>query len=304
MKPENPFDGKVGFCVGTGRCGTTFFARVVGHEPHVAANHERQRLAATFHMFCKWHGIGVDGEGFLLAKEEAIRDDLTSSEFSLESSALLSHSLAELHQRFDARFLLLIRNPVETVASFAARGWFVETPTRSDVNLPPSYQGREGEKARHFLGRIIPNGTEFDRWMGLTPIGRIAWFWKARNLAILHQFSQLSPSRCRIQRLEEFDFDRYREASQFFGWQSLIDASTYHRLADSRLNSGPNPPCRVADWTPTEIAEFEAEVAPLASALGYQYRVAALLDTPAKGVMTGDAPRLSDFCERFGQSFC
>ncbi len=32
----NPFEGRVGYCVGTGRCGTTFLAEV-------AASHERER---------------------------------------------------------------------------------------------------------------------------------------------------------------------------------------------------------------------------------------------------------------------
>ena len=64
-------------CVGTGRCGTTFLAQLGEHEPEVASSHERLRLGATFHMFCKWHGIAIDSEGFLLDREEAIRCDLT-----------------------------------------------------------------------------------------------------------------------------------------------------------------------------------------------------------------------------------
>ena len=69
-------EGRVGFCVGTGRCGTTFLAQVAGREPEVAASHERLRLGATFHMFCKWHRIAIDSEGFLRDREEAIRRDL------------------------------------------------------------------------------------------------------------------------------------------------------------------------------------------------------------------------------------
>ena len=50
---DTEYDGRVAFCVGTGRCGTTFLAEVAGREPGVAASHERLRLGATFHMFCK-----------------------------------------------------------------------------------------------------------------------------------------------------------------------------------------------------------------------------------------------------------
>src|SRR5437763_7380677 len=137
---NNEFDSRVGFCVGTGRCGTTFLSEVARREPEVASSHERLRLAATFHMFCKWNRIAIDPEGFLLDREEAIRRDLADRRFSFECSALLSHSLEELYERFRARFLLLVRSPAETVASFAVRGWFLKPLARRDPSLPPRYR--------------------------------------------------------------------------------------------------------------------------------------------------------------------
>ncbi|MGE3807556.1 MAG: hypothetical protein AB7K24_23070 [Gemmataceae bacterium] len=267
----NEFAGRVGFCVGTGRCGTTFLAEVASREPDVAAAHERLRLAATFHMFCKWHGLPVDAEGFLLDRVEAIRRDLANHRFSFECSALLSHSLAELYERFAARFVLLVRNPEETVASFAVRGWFLKPIARRDPTLPPSY--REGEEPRHFFGRNIPHGVEFERWTGLTQIGKLAWFWQARNRAILDQFDSLPAAHRRIVRLEELDFERYRELAAFLGWQPQVDAGSFVELAAARLNAGPNQPRRCQAWSEREAAEFEAEVAELAARLGYEHRV-------------------------------
>jgi hypothetical protein len=273
------FDGRVGFCVGTGRCGTTFLSAVAGREPDVASSHERLRLAATFHMFCKWHGLPVDAEGFLLDRVEAVRRDLTERRFSFECSALLSHSLEELFGRFRARFLLLVRSPAETVASFAVRGWFLKPIARANPNLPPSY--REGEEPRHFFGRNIPHGAEFERWSRLTQIGKLGWFWQARNRAILEQFHRLPTSHCRVVRLEELDFDRYRAVATFLGWRPQVSADSFAELSAARLNAGPNAPRRFLDWTLTEAAEFEAEVAPVAEALGYEHRVAELAKLPA-----------------------
>jgi hypothetical protein len=289
---NHEFDGRVGFCVGTGRCGTTFLAQLAGREPEVAASHERLRLGATFHMFCKWHGIAVDSEGFLLDREEAIRRDLAERRFSFECSALLSHSLEELFERFRARFLLLVRSPHETVASFAVRGWFVKPCARKDASLPPSY--REGEEPRHFLGRNIPHGAEFERWTQLTPIGRIAWFWQARNRAILEQFRHLPASHCRIERLEDVDFPRYREIAEFMGWRSRIDAELFAELARARLNAGPNPPRRFTDWNSVETTEFEAQVASVAEALGCEYRTRILAQQFASsGDASAEKPPLS-----------
>lgn len=262
----------------------------------MAGSHERDRLAATFHMFCKWHRIPVDAEGFLDAKEEGIRRDLKTSEYSLESSALLSHSLVELNDRFDARFLLLIRNPAATVASFAVRNWFVNTPVRNNPNLPPTFRGHEGEKARHFLGRILPNGDEFRRWSALTPIGRIAWFWRARNEAILNQFSELPRHHCRVQRLEEFSPSSYFKVAAHFGWRPAITEKQISELATAKPNHGPNQPRTVHDWSEREIAEFEAEVGPLADRMGYEFRAEALIgsantlrdDVPSLEVLLGE----------------
>ena len=86
MTSQNIYSGKIGFCVGTGRCGTTLLAELAKHEPEVAAHHERQRLAATFHLYCQWNRIPVDHAGFLLAKEDAVREDFATHRFSLKAA--------------------------------------------------------------------------------------------------------------------------------------------------------------------------------------------------------------------------
>lgn len=265
---SDEFAGRVAFCVGTGRCGTTFLSAVAGREPDVAASHERLRLAATFHLYCKWNRVRVDAEGFLLDREAAVRDDLARRPFSFECSALLSHSLEELHGRFRSRFVLLARSPHETVASFAVRGWFLKPVARADAALPPSY--REGEEPRHFFGRNLPHGDAFARWERLSQIGKLAWFWSARNRAILEQFARLPEGTCRVQRLEDLGHDAYRELGSFLGWTPRVSEAEFDELAAVRLNAGPNPPRTCEVWEPGEAAEFEAEVAHVAAALGYE----------------------------------
>jgi hypothetical protein len=262
----------VSFCVGTGRCGTTFLVRLAELESDVAASHERLRLPATFHMFCKWHGIPVDPEGFLIDREAAIREDLRAHRVSFESSALLSHSIAELHARFDARFLLLVRSPGRTVASFAARGWFTEPIVWRDPSLPPTI--RDGVEPRHFLGRNLPRGPEFARWSALSQVGKIAWFYQARIRGILDQFRELPADRRRIARLEDLDFACYSDVAAFLGWRPTIARERFDELARSRPNAGPNAPLELDAGA---VAELAAEVAPLAAALGYEHRAEQVL---------------------------
>jgi hypothetical protein len=259
--------GTVSFCVGTGRCGTTFLAELAALEPTVAASHERLRLPATFHMYCKWYGIPVDPEGFLCDRVDAVAQDLASHEVSFESSALLSHSIAELSERFDARFLLLVRSPYATVASFAARGWFLDPIPWRDPSLPPTI--RDGVEPRHFFGRNLPRGPEFERWRRLTQIGKLGWFWHARNRAILDQFRHLDPSRCAIVRIEELTFETYVDVARFLGWRVSIPEERFLAIAARRPNAGPNAPVSPSTWTALEHHELEAEGGALIDALGY-----------------------------------
>ena len=268
--------GTVAFAVGTGRCGTTFITELLGLEPEVAASHERLRLAACYHMFCKWHGIAADAEGFLADRDAVVANDLAGHRISFEASALLSHSIAELHGRFDARFLLMVRRPDACVSSFAVRGWFLEPIAWRDRSKPPTIP--DGANPRHFFGRNLPRGDEaFERWSKLTQLGKLGWFWTARNRAILEQLAALPAARRRWLRLEDFDYARYLALADFLGFRPTVDAARFAELAASRPNTGPNLPLALADWPAQGIREFEAEVAPLAEAFGYEYRIAKLV---------------------------
>ena len=268
-------DGTVAFCVGTGRCGPTFITELLGLEPEVAASHERLRLAACYHMFTKWHGIPSDAEGFLVDRDRVVAEDLVAKRISFEASALLSHSIAELHARFAARFLLLVRRPDACVSSFAVRGWFLEPIAWRDRSKPPTIP--DGANPRHFFGRNLPRGdAEFERWSKLTQLGKLGWFWAARNRAILEQRAALPPANRSWLRLEHFDHAHYVALADFLGFHPTVDAARFGQLAASKPNTGPNLPLTLDAWDAQGSREFEAEVAPLAEAFGYEYRIDAL----------------------------
>ncbi len=267
-------DSQVGFAIGTGRCGTNFLYRVFDLEPNVASVHERNPLNETFHRYCKWYEIPVDHEGFLKVKEKEIRCDLEQSKISFESSAHLSLSVEELYQRFNAKFVLLVRQPHEVVNSYLRKGWYSQTVIRENANLPPSYQ--ESDLFHHFLGRIIPSGDKFEQWQQMTQAGKLAWFWNTLNQAVIQQFESIPSSHWRIQKLEDLSYEQYLEIARFVGLQSQLPKQTYQQLAQSRPNSFSNLRS-LSSWSETEIAEFEGEVAPIANKLGYEYHVETLL---------------------------
>lgn len=270
------YKNRVGFSIGTGRCGTKFLHKVFEIEPKVSSVHERNSLNETFHRYCQWYGITVDHEGFLQQKEREIQLDLIEHRFSFESSAYLSLSLEELYQRFGAKFILLVRRPDEVVNSYLYKGWYSRPTIRSNPNLPPTYQ--ISKDFHHFLGRVLPSGEKFEQWQKLTRVGKLAWYWNALNTRVLEQFENIPPSQWRVEKLEELSFDRYLEIAQFFGVNSKLKHEAYQKIVESRPNSVYNDHS-ILTWTEQEIAEFETEVEPIATKLGYEYKINQLKKT-------------------------
>lgn len=263
-------NNKVSFAIGTGRCGTKFLYRVFDLELQVASVHERNPLNETFHRYCKWYNLPVDHEGFLQTKECEIEQDLEKHSFSFEASAFLSLSLQELYERFGAKFILLVRSPEAVVNSYLRKGWYEKPSVRADPNLIPSYQ--DCREFHHFLGRIMPSEEKFQQWNQMSRVGKLAWYWNALNAKVLEQFDSIPQNNWRVEKLETLSYSRYREISQFLGFKSQVTQETYDRLVRSRPNAQKNVPT-VETWAKTEIDEFEAEVAPIAQKLGYEYRI-------------------------------
>jgi hypothetical protein len=270
---REPFDGKVGFVIGTGRCGTKFFSKVAGLEPHVASCHERNRLNETFHRYCQWYGLKVDHEGFLLQKEVEIRRDLAQHSFSLEASAYLSLSIEKLYQRFGAKFLLLTRSPERVVNSFSFKGWYSGPTVLGDRKLAPSYQ--PSISFHHFLARFNPTGDEFQDWNDMTRIGKLAWYWKAMNDQIINQFADLPDNHWRIEKIEGLSYDRYVDVATFLGYEVCVGREVFEQIAASRPNKFSDVPT-IDSWREIEISEFEREVSSTAQKLGYEYHVSHL----------------------------
>ncbi len=261
----------VAFAIGTGRCGTHLLARLLAREARVAASHERNPLNETFHRYCKWYGLPVDDAGFLHAKAREIQTDLRRHAVSFEASAHLALSVRELYRRFDAKFILLVRNPEGVVNSYLRKGWYADALVRAEPSLAPGYQANR--HFHHFLGRVVPSGPEFTRWSALTRVGQLAWFWRALNARVLEQFAELPPIHWRLQRLEDLSYEAYRDLVRFLGLESRVSARRFEAVARRRPGHAWFLPS-VARWGPVERAEFEREIQPVAGQLGYAGRLA------------------------------
>lgn len=271
------FSNKVGFTIGTGRCGTLFLYQLMEMEPDVASSHERNPDNETFHRYCRWNNLPVDNEGFLITKEKEILSDLENSAFSYEASPYLSLSVVELHQRFGARFLFLIRRPDSVVTSFVHKGFYRHPYAVRNPELAAGYQDQSPEKFHTFLARVSPRGEEFKTWNGMTRVGKVAWFWRSFNERTLELLQQLPEDSYLVVRIEDIDYPKYREICSFLGFNTTITQSDFDTIRTGKPHAFWRKR-NVDQWTQQEINEFESQVGNLAKRFDYEYRIANLID--------------------------
>jgi len=268
------------FAIGTGRCGTHFVAQLLAREPAVAAHHERNPLGDSFHRYCVWNRLPVDNAGFLAAKAAGVASDRARGQLSFEASTFVSLSTPALHAALGARFLLMVRRPDRVVNSFLQKGWYADEPARSDARLSLGYQPGL-PRAHHAFSRLAAFGDDGERWARLSRVGKLAYFWRHLNAAVLRDFERLPREATRVQQLERFDFDAYAALAELIGFAPSLSRRAFERISAEKPGArGPAP--SVSDWSASEAAEFEAEVAPLAERLGYAFRVAELRSEPER----------------------
>jgi len=270
------YQNKVGFTIGTGRCGTLFLYQLMEMEPAVASSHERNPDNETFHRYCKWHDLPVDHEGFLANKEKEIRADLEAHAYSFEASPYVSLSVKELHERFGAKFILLMRRPDRVVTSFVHKGFYRRPYLVKDCNLATGYQDQSPEKVHTFFARVAPRGEFLRTWNEMTQVGRVAWFWRAWNERTLAMLDELPKDSYRIVRIEDFDYAKYIELSQFLGYQAQVTQADFDALSASKPHAFWRKR-NVDQWSEQETREFEEQAGELAQRFGYEYRVANLV---------------------------
>lgn len=267
----------VGFCIGTGRCGTLFLYQLMDLEPNVASSHERYPDNETFHRYCKWHDLPVDHEGFLSIKEQEIKSDLENRSFSFEASPYLSLSVKELYERFGAKFIFLVRRPDRVVTSFVHKGFYRRPYHVGDTNLAAGFQDQSPEAGYTSFARISPRGDFFKTWNGMSQVGKVAWFWHAWNERALEMLKELPQDSYRIIRIEDLDYPKYIEMSHFLGFQAQVSQAEFDTLNASKPHAFWRKR-NIDQWTEQEIREFEGQVGNLAEHFGYEYHIASLVE--------------------------
>jgi hypothetical protein len=146
------------------------------------------------------------------------------------------------------------------------KGWYDVDYARRDPGRALGYH-RVGEP-HHFFSRIVPNGDEFERWKGLTRVGKLGWYWRTLNGRMLDDLAALPGGRGRTIRLEDLDHAEYRSLAEFVGVASTLSRERFESIVSARPGAFPAQRS-MSSWDRTELDEFAAQVTTVADRLGY-----------------------------------
>jgi hypothetical protein len=255
------------FAVGTGRCGTHLLVELFGGECGVYACHESNPFNEAFHRYCQWNGLPVDDQGFLDIKRSEIESAGVAGKIFFEASAYLSLSIAKLFYTFGSRFILITRNPVDTVNSLWVKGWYDFDYKKQNDTSALGYH--ELGAPHHFFSRLVPKNDDFPRWKSLSRTGKLGWFWNMLHDEVLRQLQSLPKQNWRIVKLEELDYDAYMLLTRFVGIESSLSRQRFENVVSTRPGSlwGRR---KLGEWTSFELREFAEEVTGVAGLLGYR----------------------------------
>jgi hypothetical protein len=261
------------FAVGTGRCGTHFLAEVFRSDPLYDVRHFDDVFPTgdTFHRYCAFHGLPVDVGGLLWARQCLVDEAAREGRIYFESNGMLAFHVRELHERLGARFVLVVRNPLEVVPSLVAQGIYDSPIALDDPSLVTGFQYNV-ERPNHALSPLVPREPEYSSWTRLTTVGKSAWLWHTINSRTLGLLEELPEDRWRVLRIEEFDYNAYRSLGEITRI-SPIGQETFQALRASRpgRTSGARSLRPAREWSEREMEEVIGITRRTAEELGYLF---------------------------------
>jgi hypothetical protein len=240
------------FAIGTGRCGTHLLAELFDRDPGVVVRHEAHPEADAYDRYCVWNGRSFDPAALIARKRRAVATAAAAGAAYLEASAYLTLAVPPLFGALRSRFVGLVRDPAETVSSFWVKGWY-------DSNPYPS-------EPVHAFSRLEP--CDLERWLSLTRIGKLAWFWRALNERMLAELECLPDDQAMLLRVEDIDVDAYHRVATFISSVPRLSRLEVEAVLARRPGAGPTQR-DPATWSARERREFRREIGDLPDRLGY-----------------------------------
>jgi hypothetical protein len=231
------------FVLSTGRSGTQTMARALSQIPGCYCPHEPEPTLIAESSGYRHGQVSAEEVRRVLADT---RLPLADGRVYGESNQTLSLLIPELVQVFpQAKFVWLVRNGLDVVASAVGRGWY------------PTEQGgwdRLGDRRRFWVSHRIRGDLCGDvpasQWVTMSSFERCCWYWSYVNRIISQDLSEHALHRFRQIRLEQIDSE-LAPAARWLGLPAMIlpPSRAHNRVSGYRVYGW-------QDWTISEREQF------------------------------------------------
>ncbi|GAB3099988.1 hypothetical protein G8770_03840 [Aestuariicella hydrocarbonica] len=209
------------FVLGTGRSGSTAFAKTLNGYGNITCQHEPKLPLVALSTQYAHHEISAEEAKNTLQKLYCDQR-IYPHHLHGESDQKYSNLVALLHEVLPkAKFIWLLRNPVDTINSTYSRGWF----SQQDL-FPTSAQEDERRlpfKPLYSQFRVHADKVGVmsrDEWHRMSPFARNCWYWSYWNQLIEQQFTDLPEDQKLMLRLENLQ-ERLDDVASFLKCGSL-----------------------------------------------------------------------------------
>jgi len=220
------------FILTTGRSGSTSIAKALNQHQDINCHHEpRQQLIRLSTEYAH----GEKSREMVLAElyDIFIQSTTFASGFYGESDQKYFNLVPLLHELMPhAKFIWLVRDGRDVVASTFARGWFANNEYNPDED---NYLLKVWKKYR-LNGAKCGTFSE-NKWDELSAFERCCWYWHYVNSTIESSFSSIPQDQKLRISLNELP-EKYGDVQKFLG---ISDVSAITNIVANRAKSGDSP---------------------------------------------------------------
>lgn len=214
------------FVLSTGRCGTNTLASLFELSKQVLAFHEPQPQLGKLsrQAYEQYPDIpnAILGTSFLLARQNLFQASQLSGKHYIETShynTFLAPVIAEILP--NARFIHLVRHPVDVVLSAVQRKWYLDNP--DDVM------------------RIRPRRDSQVPWDEYNILQKNAWSWAETNQWIIDFCRTLPDEQYHLIHAEDMFAGRAETITQLYDFTQIMEPAEnrIQRILGKKLNANP-----------------------------------------------------------------
>ena len=250
-------NNKLALSFASGRSGQNWFSKIFNSHSNWIGSCERFADFEAFYRYVSYYNLPVNKDGFFKLMELSSKRDMSLYSNSFISSPYLSFGVKELTEKLMPNYIFFnLRNPIQTVESLHKKGWYLNYFSHNRISSPLIDFSQSQYRS---FSRIIPKGEYLNKWLSLSRIGKITWFWSSINKAILDDFYTIKNVDKFYIKLEDIhqNYETYEKLADKFNFKSKMTKNKFFGVVNKAPNKGSNKKYFYKDWNSLEKKEFD-----------------------------------------------